>query len=100
MERLLPSFAVELRSKLLADAQDAVLLQVSDKLWDWASQAPTQVRPCARLFRDNIIVVYMYIIFGAWGLLCTLGVFSARQLMCVLRYKQDMSTDVRASNAP
>ena len=45
MERLLPSFAVELRSKLLADAQDAVLLKVSDKLWDWASQAPTQVRP-------------------------------------------------------
>ena len=45
MERLLPSFAVELRGKLLADAQEAVLLQVSDKLWDWASHAPTQVRP-------------------------------------------------------
>ena len=46
VDRLLPSFMVELRAKLLADAQDAVLSQVSDKLWDWASQAPTQVRPC------------------------------------------------------
>lgn len=46
MDRLLPSFMVELRAKLLADAQEAVLSQVSDKLWDWASQAPPQVRPC------------------------------------------------------
>lgn len=43
MDRLLPAFAVELRARLLAEARDAVLLKVSDKLWDWASQAPTQV---------------------------------------------------------
>lgn len=45
MDKLLPSFAAELRSKLIAEAQEAVLQEVSDKLWDWASQAPTQVSP-------------------------------------------------------
>ena len=56
MERLLPSFAVELRSKLLAEAQEAVLLQVSDKLWDWASQAPTQVSPCTKVLVDDRVL--------------------------------------------
>lgn len=43
MERLLPAFSVELRTKLLSEARDAVLHSVSDRLWDWASQAPHQV---------------------------------------------------------
>jgi hypothetical protein len=43
MERLLPAFSVELRSKLLSEARDAVLHSVSDRLWEWASQAPHQV---------------------------------------------------------
>ncbi len=60
MERLLPSFAVELRSKLLAEAQDAVLLQVSDKLWDWASQAPTQVRPCTNPLSASMLSELVY----------------------------------------
>lgn len=70
MERLLPSFAVELRSKLLADAQDAVLRQVSDKLWDWASQAPTQVRPCPDCSM-NTLFWSTRLTPQAWGVLST-----------------------------
>ena len=43
LEHLLPQLGGELRAKLLADAQQAVLGQVSDKLWEYASEAPTQV---------------------------------------------------------
>ena len=44
LEHLLPQLGGELRAKLLADAQQAVLGQVSDKLWEYASEAPTQVK--------------------------------------------------------
>ena len=47
LEHLLPQLGGELRAKLLADAQQAVLGQVSDKLWEYASEAPTQVQPDA-----------------------------------------------------
>ena len=44
LEHLLPQLGGELRAKLLADAQQVVLQQVSDKLWEYASEAPTQVQ--------------------------------------------------------
>jgi len=43
VDRLLPAFAQELRMKMLADAREVALLQVSDKLWSWARRAPFQV---------------------------------------------------------
>ena len=49
LEQLLPQLGGELRAKLLSDAQQVVLLQVSDKLWEYASEAPTQVNSDAAL---------------------------------------------------
>lgn len=40
--RLLPAFCAELRARLLADAREAALHVVADRLWDCASRAPLQ----------------------------------------------------------
>ncbi|CAL8470742.1 g10284 [Coccomyxa elongata] len=42
-QRLLPAFALELRTRMAADACHAALHGVADKLWDYASRRPLQV---------------------------------------------------------
>ncbi|BDA45673.1 Transcription elongation factor SPT6 [Coccomyxa sp. Obi] len=42
-QRLLPAFALELRTRMAADARHTALHGVADKLWDYASRRPLQV---------------------------------------------------------
>jgi transcriptional accessory protein Tex/SPT6 len=53
-QRLLPAFALELRARMLADARHAALHRVADKLWDYASRAPTQARLVQGVFRVRV----------------------------------------------
>ncbi len=42
-QRLFPAFALELRTRMAADARHAALHGVANKLWDYASRRPLQV---------------------------------------------------------